>query len=222
MRTETFTVYTVDELAPEALEKAHQNYTASGFEYAWLSEYHDSLKAFCDLFPVKLKDNSWSTWGYSYTDLEFMESDEIAELTGWRLATYIWTNYRAIWRGRWFGSFSRPAEDPPIYHRKLKRSTHSVAGRERYYEYHGLQLETQSCPFTGFCGDEDLLAPIWEFLRHPRNDVSFAQLMESCADSLTKSVTADMEAQESLEYFIDHAQANEYGFTADGARCYRI
>lgn len=68
----TINVYQFNELSEEAKEKAVQQYRSSGFEYAWQDESRDSLKAFCDLFNVKVTDYSIGTWGHSYikTDAE--------------------------------------------------------------------------------------------------------------------------------------------------------
>jgi hypothetical protein len=223
MKTETIKIFTVDELTEDAQENAHSNYLNRGFEYVWLDEYKDSLKAFVEVFPVKLKNYNWGTSSYSSTDLEFVECDEIANLSGWRLATYIWNNYRrSLYTGKYYRSFSRPASDPQIYHRKLKHSVMVSRLNDHYYQYHGLKLESQACPFTGFCGDEDILAPVWEFLKQPDPRMTFEILMNDCADSLTHAVVAEMESQESFDYFKEHAQANEYQFLEDGSTCYRV
>ena len=68
----TLNTYSLGELSDTAKEKALQDYRAHGFEYAWQDENMDSLKAFCDLFGVKITDYQIGTWGYSYikTDAE--------------------------------------------------------------------------------------------------------------------------------------------------------
>lgn len=69
---QTINTYKFTELSEEAKEKALSDYRQNGFEYAWQDENHNSLKAFCDLFGVKVKDWSIGTWGHSYikTDAE--------------------------------------------------------------------------------------------------------------------------------------------------------
>lgn len=62
----TINVYQFNELSEEAKEKAVQQYRSSGFDYAWQDESRDSLKAFCDLFNVKVIDYSIGTWKHSY------------------------------------------------------------------------------------------------------------------------------------------------------------
>lgn len=62
----TINVYQFAELSEAAKEKAVQQYRSSGFDYAWQDESRDSLKAFCNLFNVKVIDYSIGTWGNSY------------------------------------------------------------------------------------------------------------------------------------------------------------
>lgn len=221
MRTKTIKIYKLHELPEDVQKKAHENYnTSQSFDYAWIDEYRDSLKAFEELFPVKVKNYSWGTCSHSYIDWEFEAGTDIGELSGWRLATYIWNNYRSLWKGKYFGCISRPWSDARIVHRKLKHSEMKANihhGHAHYYQYFGMKLEIRSCPFTGFCGDEDLLDPIWKFLEKP-DGTTFEELIGECMDSLTKSVVADMEYQESFEYFEEHCSGNEYEFTEDGKR----
>ncbi len=69
---QTINTYSFSELSEEAKEKALSDYRSSGFEYAWQDENHESLKAFCNLFNIKVTDWSIGTWGHSYikTDAE--------------------------------------------------------------------------------------------------------------------------------------------------------
>jgi len=69
---QTINTYKFTELSEDAQQKAREEYRQNGFEYHWQEESHESLKAFCNLFGVKVKDWSISTWGNSYikTDAE--------------------------------------------------------------------------------------------------------------------------------------------------------
>jgi hypothetical protein len=66
---------------------------------------------------------------------------------------------------------------------------------------------------TGYCVDEDL--------RETFNS-TFAAIgsakwaFDVAIESAVKSIVADMEYQETLEYFIEHAAANEYQFLENG------
>lgn len=73
------------------------------------------------------------------------------------------------------------------------------------------------CPFTGYCGDEDFLSPVRGFMRKP-NGTTFKELVLECSDSLFSAASKDCEYQNSFEYFIEHAEANEYEFLIDGTQ----
>lgn len=62
MRTIETTIYTFEELSDTAKEKA-RNWYREGFDYPWWSEVHDSLKAFCDGFGIKVLDYSYGGRG---------------------------------------------------------------------------------------------------------------------------------------------------------------
>lgn len=55
MRTETRTIYTINELTDDAKERARDWYR-HGMEYHWSDESRESIEAFCKHFGVKLKD----------------------------------------------------------------------------------------------------------------------------------------------------------------------
>lgn len=68
----TINTHSFNELSDEAKETAISDYRANGFEYNWQDESHESLKAFCNLFNIKVTDWSIGTYGHSYikTDTE--------------------------------------------------------------------------------------------------------------------------------------------------------
>ena len=70
MRTEKINVYTFDELNDAAKEKARQWYRETADDYFWLDEGLNSIKAFCDLYGVGIKDYSFTLWGHSYLDTD--------------------------------------------------------------------------------------------------------------------------------------------------------
>ena len=90
--TITKTVYSFDELSDEAKETAIQN-ERNGRSYfndiPWLSEYADSLSAFCDRFGV--------TTDVHYDDRNYISESTLLEygesIRGLRLRTYILNNY---------------------------------------------------------------------------------------------------------------------------------
>ncbi len=193
-------IYKINELPLEAQEKAHKKYLGEGFEYFCIEEASDSLKAFAGVFPIKVKNYELSPHSHSFVDFAMTCDDEIAELSGQRLATYIWNNYRRnIFKGKYY-YMTNGRVGGIGFGAKFRRSK--------------IQFES-SCPLTGYCLDDDLLDPIIEFMRRPRA-INFQELIDECLDAWVKATVADMESQESFEYFIEHADSNGYEFKANG------
>lgn len=84
-------------------------------------------------------------------------------------------------------------------------------------KYKGEMKETISggCPFTGYCVDENFLDPIRAFLKKP-TDITFMELMEQCVHECAKAIEMNYEYSQSMEYFKETCEANEYEFTEDG------
>ena len=56
------------------------------------------------------------------------------------------------------------------------------------------------CPWTGYCMDNTLLAPIWDFIRKPEPGMDYEALMRSCLDSWLEACVAECEYFQSEEY----------------------
>jgi hypothetical protein len=61
MRTETTNLYQFHELDDEAKTQALM-WLSEAYEYPWFDEALDSIKAFCDLFNVKVEDYQIGFW----------------------------------------------------------------------------------------------------------------------------------------------------------------
>jgi hypothetical protein len=95
MRTIEQTIYKYAELDDSAKLTAREWFSQGG--YVWIDEGIDSIRAFCDLFGVNLKDYSLSPYAYSYIEtdaenqhfrgltLKEVESNRSLELTGYCL-----------------------------------------------------------------------------------------------------------------------------------------
>ena len=189
MRERTIKVYSVTELSDRARERAFDNWLQV-FDYPWGSENSSTLKAFSDIFPVRVHDWSYDAYTHSVSfDMECVE-EAIINLSGVRLATYIWNNYGSdLFRGKYYSNG-----------RKHRRSR--------------IIMDT-SCVLTGYYLDEDILAPVYTFLRRP-DGRSFRDLMEDCLDAWGKACSADYEDQTSERVFIEDCEANEWEFDEDG------
>lgn len=197
MRTETIAIYSISELSEDAQKVSHSEYLNKGFDYIWLDEYIDSLKKFAEYFNLKIKNYSLGGWDSSvdyaimWSQYDSRYAEDVENLSGLRLARYLHNNkYWCMYEFKTFWKGSK----------KRKSKIQKVC----------------DCPFTGYCGDMDLLAPILKFLAKPDNNTTFADLLDSCIDGFVTAVKTDCEYQESLQYFIEHAEANNFEFTEVG------
>ena len=128
--------------------------------------------------------------------------DHISELTGQRLATYIWNNYREIWKGKYYSSTTVPTgrTTPPMIFYKFR---------------HSKVLLEECCNLTGYCVDLDLLQPIFDFCKKP-DSRTFENLMNDCLNDWITACKNDYEATKEYDYIIEEMEANEYLFTKDG------
>lgn len=199
MRTEIVKIFTLDELSADLQEKAHEHYLGKGDEYAWTDEIVDAMKAFEKLFPIKIKTYEFDAYTFNcnwhFTGLD----GDIAGLSGQRLATYIWNNYRRdLFKGKYYSTAGEYIDGKCTY--KSRRSR--------------IILEN-SCVLTGVCYDDDILQPVYEFLNKPTG-LDFEGLIGECFDNFGKAVKAELRSQLSFEYFKDMALANEWEFTETG------
>ena len=203
MRTEKIKIYKFNELTDEGREKAIDNYRNSGNDYHFGSENEASLKAFENIFPIKI--GNWSYGGDRSDGISFtMQCDDnIAELSGQRLATYIWNNYRQIYKGKYYSSRSIPTgrTTPPMINYK--------------YRYSKCTLE-EGYNFTGYCADIYLLKTIYDFMKQPVSTMTFEDLMRECLDEWISQCTKDVEYQNSDENIEETLEANEYEFYETG------
>lgn len=210
MRTLQTTVFKFSELSDTAKEKAISDFDPDP-DYVY-TEAMASAKAFCDLFPVRITNYSLGL-NNSYIDSRFTGDDgDIANLSGQRLATYIWNNYRyLIWKGKYYGKLVNTNPDGS----SIEVSKDHPAGLRHVKRYSRCQIESSQCPFTGVVYDAVLLDPIHKFLKSP-DGTTFEDLLESCLSGLASSVQSEIEYRYSSEAITEDIEANEYEFTETG------
>lgn len=93
METITLNLYSIDELSDDARERAIEHYRryVTPDTIPWADEYRDSLTAFCEEFSIEL-DRDGDYWRSSM-------DENVLNLSGNRLRTYIVNNYSAILAG---------------------------------------------------------------------------------------------------------------------------
>lgn len=195
MQTITIKLYKLEELSNKAQDHAHSEWL-QGFDNPWASENEDTLEAFAELFPVKIKSWSYgSTSGGDNVSFDMTCDDAIAEMSSLRLAKYIWNNYGdKLFKPKFIYGGTVSAE-MKSYRSKVQREA--------------------SCVLTGYCMDETILEPIYDFLKKP-STLTFKELIEDCFYQWVKACADDLEYQASFEAFRESCEANEYLFEEDG------
>lgn len=191
MREETIKVYKFQELSPKVQEKVIEQFQNEDWLYSWQDENNETLKAFEKIFPVIVRD--WE-YGGGRTDInfKFLIDEDHENLTGIRLMKFIINNYGGfLWK---------------------KKYLKHVKGKARYSR---IQKEA-SCALTGYYMDEEILEPIYNFLKKPKDGVTFEDILRDCLWSWVHACEKDWEQAYSRENIEEMLEANEYEFTAGG------
>lgn len=192
MRLAEVEIYTLDELPERSQEKAY-DYWVSACDYGWGGENTQSLKKFEEHMPIKIKDWEYDTYSYNVR-FELNVDDGVEELTGVRLATWLWNHYNyVLYTGKWYGKF----------YPKVRRSR--------------ILLEENSP--TGYCIDYSLWQPIRDFINKP-DSRNLKELIQDCLDNWGRDCSNDYADSMSKERFIEEASECEYMFTIDGKQYY--
>ena len=187
-------VYTAEELKkenPKAFEKAFQEYRESRESDGafWSDEVIQSLKGLMTASGLKMTD--WAIGGRG-TFLSTDISEEAGALEGKRALAWIENNLLGALRIPWTGE---------------KRK--SVAKYGDGYR----PGQVKSCPFTGVCYDEDFIDAL---LKEIKEGMNLKDAYASLAEKADEIINAELEAELEESYFLEHASANEYGYTIDG------
>ena len=207
MKTKTIKIYSASELSEDAQQRAYENWLQTA-EYGWGEENRQTLEAFEKIFPIDVKNFDYSN--RSDINWKFTETDEIENLSGQRLANYIWNNYKnQIFKGKYFSTDFK----------KCKVDSQHPAGITYKKRYSRIMLEN-SCVLTGYCIDDDILKEVYNLLDQPNlfNNTTFKDLMETCLNNWLTACQNDYEGCSTMEYFLDSAEANECEFDENGER----
>lgn len=148
-------VFTIGELSQKAQEKAHSEYLACGFDFDY-SENIATIKSFCDLFCVDLKNWSVDSYSYIYT----------VEIPTQRSIT--------------------------------KRQ--AVAMVNSWETSQGYFLASIAC---------DAIKEDWQY-----GDIKHA--ISNALEDMFQAYQSDLEYRESVEYFVESCEANEWTFLESG------
>lgn len=209
MRTIRTKIYKFEELGKEAQENALNNVRQTQ-NFDWLvSEAVESLRRFCDVFNIRYSQFDFCQMNYSRW--EHRIDDVILNLSGQRLATWIWNNKRGdIYEGKYYGRLSKTDK----HGNPIQVSKEHPTGQRHVKRYSKCQLSTD-CVLTGVCYDMDLLEPIYKFLDTP-DDRDLRLLLDDCLRDLAHSVRKEIEYRESDEAVKEEIASNDLEFYQNG------
>ena len=195
--TKTITTYSASELKEanyRGFEKALENWRGNSYEIFGSDEIIESLKALINASNLYLQDWSLSMYAHeSYVRIDW-PSDGASELTGQRALAWLENNL-----------FDGLREKRPFVKRVKQYSN-------KWYDF-TKHNQIPDCPFTGYFADDVYLESLIDDIKA---GMSLEDVYNALADKCAELLYAEYEDQNSEEYFIDHADANEYQFTFDG------
>lgn len=204
MRTIRIKLYKFSELSKDAKQKAIEDFRNNEtFDFIY-NEAFETVKKFAEIFSIKIRDFDFQeTYRSRYT---FEMLDNVLELSGQRLATYIWNNFKTdLFKGKYYSLWSKTEKSYQYY----KEGYPVLKSR------HSRILLDNCCVLTGVCYDDDMLQPIYDFLNKP-TDIDFKELLEDCISEVCKSVMDEVEGSSKDDAIAETIEANEYEFTKDG------
>jgi len=204
MKTIEINLYQFNELSEKAKRKALNKYIKNeDFSFIW-EEAHETVKEFCKKTIIKTYQNSWLEPNFNNID------DSILNLTGVRLLKYFINNFDFLYKPKYLKYY-----DDHKTHRMIKNKIAINTGNKYCIAYSNIQKET-SCNLTGVCYDDDLLDPIYKFIQNPKDNKNFEDIICECFYNLKKSIENEIEAKQTIEYFAELCEGNDYYFTEQG------
>lgn len=196
--------YEITELDDDVKDKVINKWR-EGEDFSYIcGEAFESANKFADIFGIKL-----SCLDYDEpfrNEYKFSFDDQIIDLSGQRLATYIWNNYKSnIFKGKYYSLWSK--KDVSYKHYENGYPVLKI-------RYSKIQLDN-CCVLTGVCYDDDLLTPIYEFLDNPK-DMNIEELLNDCIYALCHSVSSEIQANLEDDAIIDTIEANDYLYDDEG------
>ena len=197
MRTETIerNIYKLDEL-PEHIQDSIVLRWRDNDTLSWSDEWQDSLNEFKKLFSfLTVKEwrmgsgGDYINFNLDFDPYSFERDEQIKALSGVRAFKWLRNNSHE------FVSWAKPCK-------RGKRKEITI------YD---------SCPLTGYCGDESLLEPLREFMRNPDAKQSIEDIFYSCLNGWLSDYAKDYDYWLSEESIREDIACNDCEFLIDGS-----
>lgn len=152
-------------------------------------------------------------FGREYTDVRYSHIDDtILELSGARLYKYIINNYgHELFKPAYIKTIDRP-----VYWRQFICKVRKDKDGKEYTQIYSKNKKTDSCTLTGVCYDDDILSPVYNFLKRPAKNTTFEDLIKEIEHQISKCYESLEDWLNSDEYISEHLEINNYDFTEDG------
>jgi hypothetical protein len=188
MKTVEIKIYGITELSEDAQQTALNKWCEIG-DYPFENENVAVIEEFCNEFEL-----SYSFHRDSVNVTVNNEPQE--EITGHRLAKYLWNNFEHIlYTGKYYSKFRKIGEGYISRRSKILKEENTL---------------------TGYCIGNDILQPLFKFLKEPCEQTTFKELMLECVQEWERVREGDVEFYFSLDNFIETSEANEWEYTEDG------
>ena len=205
------TSYSINELSEKAKERAYSKWECDDY-YIWGKEVEATLDEFCKVFDIKMHDWSYDSCSsdYAFRIENDVLDDTEADIKGIRLAVYIWNNYaKYITKGKYYSLWC-----------KREKSEHNPNVGKLKTRYSKVMTQMDNCPLTGWCFDYEILDSIIKCLTYKKMYDSYKELVDECLSNFFDACVKDCQYCESMEYFIDMAEANDYEYDEYGNEFY--
>lgn len=205
MKTIEVKIYSFDELTETAQQNAINHFREiQDFSFEF-EEIISSIKKLMDVFDLR--------GGDTYANLKYWHIDDvILQLSGVRLYKYILNNYGfALFKPKYLKCI-----DKAVNYRQFICKQHKDHKGEIYTLLYSKYKKSDSCVLTGVCYDDDILKPVYDFLKNPCKYTTFEDLIQDIENAISKTFQDAEEWLNSEEYIIDMIKANNYEFTENG------
>jgi hypothetical protein len=197
-----YTAYELRELFPSAFDSALEKWRQSQSEPLEKYEIVDSFKAIFKAFGCSLIDY-YIDDDYSRSYVKFTIPTYWSELADSDSLVDDYTGQRAY---KWIKD--------RLGIKSFKRVNYTHEGKRGfYYDIIGNDGNVISCPFTGYCADDDFL---YSLLNDIKKGFTLKEAFSNLADCAVRIIEDELEFQQSKENFIDYTEANEIFFDENG------
>jgi hypothetical protein len=206
VRETTIKIYMFNELREKIQEKILSNWRNNDV-YPWAEENKNSLNEFAKIFDCIIMNFSYGDKG-NYVRWYADMNSNILELSGYRLNSYLHTNFYEILflpKKYWYNVGANTGE---IYNNIICGSSFNKISK--------IKRDPFNCPLTGYYIDNSIISPIINFMQHPVKSINFEDLLYDCFDNWASACYNDYEDWLSEKRIKDEILTNNYEFLENG------